>query len=215
MDMNNKTLAVFLVIAISISLFGTIISLNKLNKLGGTTGFATSNTNGLTTLTINSTASLVFTVATVNWTEGYVNSTGDNYCNLTTGIAPVASQCTGFSTAYALQLRNDGNVNLSSVSLWFQKNATNFIGPTSGAVPINPLFQYNVTQNEANTCALGNTVSVNWTNVNDTDPGSVICNDMQYANSNDELNISIRVTIPANAPTGSKSSIVYAVGTYS
>jgi hypothetical protein len=60
MDISNKTLAIFLVAAIFISLCGTLVSLNKLSSMGFT-GYAINDTDlGYTNFSITSNVSLVF-----------------------------------------------------------------------------------------------------------------------------------------------------------
>ncbi|MBD3163713.1 hypothetical protein GF323_00770 [Candidatus Woesearchaeota archaeon] len=56
-EISNSTLALMVVAAIIVSVFGTFMSLSKLNQLSGPTGFATSET-GKANLTVSSTASI-------------------------------------------------------------------------------------------------------------------------------------------------------------
>jgi hypothetical protein len=200
MDISNKTLAIILVAAVVVSLAGTIISLNKLN---GITGFATTPT-GIAEVQVNTTSSIRFAVATVNWTSGSVNSTYVN-CTMDT-VGNLSSGCIGFhSVSQALVLENDGNVPVN-VSLRAASSNSTFIGGT--LVGGGPEFMYNVTVNETNSC--GAPVPAAWTDVNLSSPGTLICPYLDYTDGNDSLKIGLWINIPYTASSGIKSNTLTA-----
>ena len=202
MEITNKTLAIFLVAAVAISLFGTILSINKLNQFGKfiTTGYATSD-NATATLVVSSTTSIKFAVATVDWGTGYVNSTGGYVnCTLTTNGYNTPSACVGFNTvSQGFVLENDGNT-MAQVQLYSNATAAQFIGDSTA------LFLYRVSDNESNSCT--GEAPASYTTVNTTSPGTLICPSQafNFTDNVDSLRIDINVTIPYTAPPGSKSA---------
>ena len=75
MDFTNKGLALIVVVAIVISLGGTIVSLNRLNKLNphGFTGLVTSgNATGTANFSLQTNVVITFVNSLVNFGSGYV-----------------------------------------------------------------------------------------------------------------------------------------------
>ena len=209
MEISNKTLALFLVAAIVISLGGTIISLNKLNSLS-TTGFATST--GVALLNITTSSSIKFVVSTIDFGVGSVNTSGSNqnctmYVNDTSTITK--SGCINFSasvTPYGpFFLENDGSTNLN-VTLNSTKNSTEFIGGNYSIVKL----QYAVSNNESGSCT-GVLSNYAWTDANRTDMN--ICTNLTYQDSVDSLRVGIRVVVPYDAPSSNDVVQFIATGT--
>ena len=206
MEISNKTLAMFLVAAIVISLAGTIISLNKLGTITGNpaTGYASLNTTATAQLTVNTTSDIRFLISTVNWGSGSVNVT-IGWCNMTT-LGANSAGCQSFSTvSQGLTLVNDGNNNVS-VTLYSNLSAASFLGGT------NPKFQYNVSNNQSNSCP-GGAVPAAFTDVNTTIPGTQICALLDFNPTKDSLLIGVQVNFSYDAPQGAKSALFYAIGT--
>jgi hypothetical protein len=208
MEISNKTLASILVLAVAISLFGTILSVDRLGKINvvkqqPTIGYASSPT-GIAEVQINTTSSIKFAVATVNWTSGSVNSSYIN-CTMDT-VGDLSSGCIGFhSVTQPLILENDGNVPVN-VSLRATSSNSTFIGGT--LVGGGPEFMYNVTVNEINSC--GDPVPAAWTDVNLSSPGTLICPYLDYTDGNDSLKIGLWINIPYTVSSGIKSNTLIA-----
>ncbi len=201
MEMSNKTLAMLLVAAIAVSLFGTIFSLNRLESFG-TTGFAT-QANGTASVYVNTTTSIIFNVSTINWGTGYVNTSGGYVnCTMATDAAHSAG-CSGFTTvSNGFILENDGNTN-ATVSLYANATAVQFIGGSSGG---GPLFQYKVSNNEATSCS--SPAPSSYTDVNVTPPGTTICpsTTFDFNNSKDTMEIEVMINIPDNSLSGQRAA---------
>ena len=76
MDISNKTLAMFLVAAIVVSIAGTTISLNRLGDISTSpTGFATSGV-GNVSLNVNTDLSIVLDEAWINFGDCVPPATG-------------------------------------------------------------------------------------------------------------------------------------------
>ena len=89
-DINNKTLATLLVVAIIVSIGGTLISLNRLSKFGGigVTGFATSGTAKVN-LSVTSSTGITVTQA-IDFGSGYADTATNctMESNLSSGARP-------------------------------------------------------------------------------------------------------------------------------
>ncbi len=175
------------------------------NKFGVITGRATDT--GEANLTINTSASISFVDNSVNWGSGSVDETPsfailDTNGTTAAGTAVINGSWNNETTG--LMLRNDGNVNVS-VDLVSSKDAAAFIGGT------NPAFKWAISNNETGSCAAG-IANTGYTDVNTTAPGTRICDDLQYADSNDELIIDLYVRVPEDA-LGTKGAVITATGT--
>lgn len=211
MEMSNKTLSLLLVAAITISLFGTIISVNKLNRfqtIKATTGFATSD-QGTATVYINSSTSIFFSIDTVDFGTGYVNGTGGSpqNCTLNTEGLKTTPGCIDFNTVtQGFVLENEGTT-MPSIQLSSNSNASEFLTGATGEYG-GPRFLYKVTNNESSSCT--SPVPATYTDINDTAPGTVICSGLDYKTDNDTLLIDIQINIPITTTTGQKTATLTA-----
>lgn len=111
MDISNKTLAMFLVAAIVVSIAGTIISLNKITEVGpgGLTGMAPTDT-GNVTVNVGATVSIIIsgddTIAFQCSPSPDYNYTVNSEVTDDTGVA-----CTVPAAPDPIVVLNDGNVN--------------------------------------------------------------------------------------------------------
>ena len=224
-EISNKTLALLLFVAIVASLFSLFVSLNKITSLrefSGITGFVTPNATA--NVTINAIASMYFSDNSIDFGGGYVNGTvceistlGENSPNGLNGNAGGGYNFSVVQQGFVLE--NTGSANLS-VQLMSNKNAEDFIGHASA------VFEWNVTQGEASSClnATGTTINLPWINISGAPfeavdkatsqaEAKVICQNFQYVDASDTLNISINISIPQGAPAGAKTAEITAIGT--
>ncbi len=197
MDISNKTLAWLLIGSIVVSLLGTFSALNRLQQLG-VTGAAT----GIAKVNISSTASIIFSVDTVDWGTGYVNTTtGGNNCTLYTDGTSNGDDCEGFSTVtQGLILENNGN-QVVNVSIASDKDAAAFIG---GSNP-SPEFKWKFSENEQGSCtSQGSTGWTDWADVSTT--AITLCNSFDYVDTNDTIKIDLYVLIPYTATPGERQA---------
>jgi len=207
MELSNKSLAFLLVVAIVISVGGTMISLTRLNSLQYT-GFTLSNSpQGTANLTINSSLVLTFVVSNVDFGTGYTNDTGAGmeYCIIDTNGTNPSGDCVGFnSNVGPFELQNDGNRNLT-VTLSANKNASDFITGTS------PVFQFFV-ENNATAPGCASPQPSSWTNANTSTPTICPSKGFDYTDGSDVMDIHVKVSIPQDATPGSKTAIFTASG---
>ena len=152
MDISNKTLAMFLVAAIVLSLGGTLISLNKLNNIVGPTALATQQT-GTVNFSIYETLDISISNATLDFGRVVVNASQGDNCqfatlsnNGTTGenlrqcwvndtwtADNGKSQIALPNVTTKIMLQNDGNLNITLNFESLRDNAANFIGNCTNA----------------------------------------------------------------------------------
>ncbi|MFH1211806.1 MAG: hypothetical protein V1659_02635 [Candidatus Woesearchaeota archaeon] len=210
MDVSNKTLAFILVISIVVTLGVAFVSIGRLSSLQNmaVTGMATGNqtASGTSTLTISSTARLIFQDPAIDWGTGSVNTTSGNlFCNLTTTSSnDGANKCLDFSSqADGLILRNDGNTKFTSVWLNSSHTAATFVGGS------NPSLKIKATEPEgAATC----TGTLNFSTMTEVaaafvaTPGPKLCTDgFNYNESIDDIYIAVNLTVPYNSLTGERT----------
>lgn len=210
MEVSNKTLGLLLVAAVAISLFGTVISINKLNQFGQvkTTGYATSTT-GTASVNVNTSTSIIFAVSSVDWGTGQVNATAYFNCTLATDAAN-SEGCIDFTSKNGAPfiLENDGGT-LAVVNLASNATGVQFIG--GDAIYGGPQFKYKVSANETSSCA-GSLAPATYTDVNVTGVGTTICSTPGLNSSvgADSLKIDILVNIPYTAAAGQKAATLTA-----
>ncbi len=129
-DPSNKTIIALLLVALAITIAGTIVSINKVMELrdnyGLLTSAATSSSTGQTNLTITATTSITNQNNTINFGSGRVNASC-NFCamdsnNTVTNLYTNGSDltgttgqcCAGFTAVTdGFLIENTGNVNIS------------------------------------------------------------------------------------------------------
>ncbi len=217
-EISNRTLAALLVLAIVISLGGTIVSLNRIKTLQffGATGLAASDT-GIVYLNVTPTASVNFAVNSTNFGTGYTTS-GHNctmYINKSNSTAITRSESTycyggwasfDASSEMPLILENDGNVNVN-VTIASNNDAASFIGGSG------PVFQWKVANNETGSCKNETGIPSDWTDVTTTP--TVLCYNLSYAASSNSMAIGLKVVIPYDTPNKGtqQSAIITATAT--
>lgn len=211
-EISNKTLAVLLIVAIALSLGGTLVSLNRLSSVvrgPSITGFASSSSSsGSTNVTILTTASLRFSLNNLDFGIGLVNTSGGNQvCTMAsgdpTGVKDASDKCVNFTAAADLdnlELENDGNLNLS-VNFTSDADAAEFLGGPSGLQK----FMFKVAANGSETGACGIIGTPNWVDIT-TGVNMPICNatgtntgGLGFAPLQNSIDLLINITIPSDS----------------
>ena len=204
-EISNKTLAILLIGAIIISLGGTLISLNRLAriKVPMITGFYGAAEEAEVKLEITSLVQVNFTTDTIDWGAGTITS---NYCVLNSYDAAIGSNCSGFTPNTAgLVLENIGNQNVT-LNITMGKDAATFITGTS------PVCQWNVSVLEPGSAPGLALTAGAWQTCGTT--AVVVCNStgngFLAADAADTLQFDVRVEIPTDALSGSKTNVMTA-----
>ena len=207
---NNKFIIVLVlaaVVILIISIGFTFFSL--LNLSSRISGYVTTTSTAEVNLTVETIAAINFTTSLVNYGSGRVNSGSTSAALTTFGTNNVTGGNWTLRTAGGLRLENIGDVNVS-INLTSNKAAAAFIGGAS----VTPVFQWNITNFEANSCLNKTgtgTVGLNtdvFYNVNTTTAN--YCPLLNYLDSADVIRIDFNITIPTDSLTGALSAIITA-----
>ena len=201
-EISNKTLATLLVVAIVISLAGTFFAMRGVSQVTNYVTGAAEADVGEAKVNISSKTSITLTQATVDFGTGYRNDTEvglNDECNMTSLVAK--PDCWVNETAFNPQdfvLENDGNrfvnvtVNSTTSTLYFDNCTTT--GVISGG-------QAKYSWEAINGTQLGcrGTLVTAETDFNDAE--QLLCSNFTYSDSEDEINVSIHLDVPAG-PVG-------------
>jgi hypothetical protein len=208
-DISNKTLGLFLVIAMAISLGGTLIVLNTTST--GITGYATNTTTGYVNLSVLSAVSITITDAIIDFgvcdlsgrETTYVNSSAPNssfhnqYCNNTVNWNATNGDW--------ITVRNDGNVNVN-LTVKFSYNSTDFF--TDPDNPGASWYKY-WTENASTTPGcVGSTQTNSLVSVADTEYNA--CTNLSFAQPNPGIDLYIEANMTSTVTeTGNSMTLTF------
>ncbi len=204
---SHKTLVVLLIIAIIVSITGTLISIQRLSKLG-VSGFATSGV-GMANLTIMS--SRAITVHNnINFGAGYV--TDGTICVMESNATAPEPNCNGDPEAAVgwddrplniqyFVISNSGNV-YTNITFNASQNATEWIGNYSG---VGAWLGGHEDSNALGAC--GNLIT-NY-QVLSTGKPKYLCSGtgLNWVDGNDTILAAVKVAIPSSVPPGSNKQV--------
>jgi len=198
MELDNKTLIYLISIAILITLFGTTISLTKLDQVQSITGRASS---GPVNVTVASTTSINLTTNNINWGSGQVDS-GETSATLdTNNLTAVALRGSwSASGVNGFVLQNIGNVPVN-VTINSTANSTQLINGT------NPQFRFMGRIPQGNTTACEDGLQTSQTEF-EASIKQRLCNILNYTAQRDSVLIDINLTIPEDAPFGDRNMTI-------
>jgi len=206
-EISNKTLATLLVIAIIVSIGGTLISINRLSRIGllGVTGFGTT---GKVNLTVQTTTGISVTQE-IDFGTGYAN-VGTN-CTMESNLSSGSradTDCQGTNwptyivdaTKRYIMVNNTGNQNIN-VSINASSAATSWIGANSTA-------EYGA-QNASLYEGCPATNRAQWTTLTTGAPTSVCANStanaLGWVDGADITLVAARVTVSSQVAPGLKT----------
>ena len=187
-EISNRTLGILTLIAVFVTFVGAFMSLAKTGSLQVPfiTGFAASVT-GIVNVTVSGLVSISLPTNKVEFGNGsLVSSPSHTIVNSSATTNPST-----FSEPGPLRVRNDGNV-LVNITINGTTPAT-FLGGTS------PSYMWAGLTGESG--CLGN-LSTSLANFSVSHVG--ICDQLNFSDATDELNLSIYLAIPSDAVTGLK-----------
>ena len=217
-ELSNKLLATLVVIAMGISVFGTIASLSKLGEMSplitgaGTTGSVNLSVESLASINFSfQTGSVLGRPGNISWGSGSV-STGQSYANLTT--RGTTTNWNGTPVTGALSLENTGNIGVKLVLTSTNGSAATFLGGT------NPIYRLNISENEVNSCNNDSTTtpydhqqaglngSFFSTAVFNVNASRTVCGNFSFQATIDEILIGFYVGLPSDAGSGVHQDII-------
>ena len=194
------TIAVVAVLASFVGLLMNYGSLSDFNNLF--TGFATEN--GTVNVTISSITSVTIFSANgtegntaLNWGTGSFTTAGQPAYLISNGTLVNSNGWDQVDEGFIIQ--NNGNVDVN-LNLSSSDNATNFIGGTD------PLFQFNLTNNETGSCT-NQTVRGVYDGNDFSETEISLCEPLESDGTTDSIRLDVLLRIPADA-SGTKGTIV-------
>lgn len=181
-ELSTNALALLLIIAILVSVSGTLMSLTRLRgeSLTAITGFVT----GTTTATVTNTTAISLPTSSISFSlsQGSADNTTDG-------------------TPAPFNVQNDGNVPINvtiNASALFNGSMTNASS-----------FRFNCRANEGPNCPTGSTSSyTDMPLANDTNLNRTAIFDLPYQDNNDSRFVDILVNVPNDEPGGTRTSTV-------
>jgi hypothetical protein len=209
-DLSNKTLSVFLLAVMVVSLFGTLMVLNKVSTGHGPTGFAPTaggtvnlSVSSLISITTNESALVNFGSCTLN------ESRPINLTSMDDQDTP--TYCTGFSRGN-ISVRNDGNVvvnvSLASDACAPRGGNTSCTFLNNSALPytLNGLFQFNTSNAGLLTWSGGCATPVTWTTINTTTTGYRACSNLAATSPANSFVTNFLLSVPNGLGIGVKTA---------
>ena len=185
-EVSNNTLITIILLALAITLISTW---TLFSKLGVPISGLISNPTGTVSASVQSTVDIFLQDSLVSFGAVQVGVTYDG------------SRSGNWSNASAFLLRNDGsvrvNVTIVATSLWTSTsgNQTNYQFNTTNATSNTSLKE---------TCYIAQST---WTTVPLDSPTYAMCQ-LNFSDTNDYANVSIRITVPTGEAAGTKTSTV-------
>ncbi len=207
-EISNRTIVVLLIVAVLVTIGSVATILSRLNfGIDLLTGMATVQ-YGTVNVTISATAAISMVYANMSFGSGTLNvpPLGTEVVNTT--INSTQNYATSYNSFQAsisgIVYRNDGNV---PVNVSYTGTAAGlFIGGTGSA------FKINITNQESGACTYipfnsSRPEHLQYNLSSDVLATSqTICNVSNYANTQDEVNISVWLWIPSDTQTGLKNA---------
>lgn len=200
MEISNKTLAMFLLAAIVISIAGTIFSIDRLNSISSITGYATTET-GNVTLNVGSVLSI--TTADDNLIDfGTCTPVGGTDATITSEVANGGLSpndiCSAF-TADEILIRNDGNVD-ANVTI----NASDYGDVHSGTFLDTARdvswIAYKITNDSSNPSYGGGcngSYQSAYVNITNSANSYLLgCDDLRFGSENNSIEFDIQIMVP-------------------
>ena len=206
-EISNKTLAALLVVAIVVSIAGTMVSIQRLSKLG-VSGFATSGT-GIANLTISSSRSITV-YNNIDFGAGYADD--GTTCTMESNATAPETNCNGdpsaaigwddrpLSTQYFI-INNSGNIN-TNVTFNASQDATEWIGNYPG---VGAWLGGHEDSNAPGAC--GN-LATDYQVLSTGEP-KYLCNGtgLNWVDGSDTILAAVKVAIPSDVPPGSNKQV--------
>lgn len=216
----NRTILALVAIALVITVIGTVVSVSKLDGLGGQytrlTGAVVDT--GTTSVTIAGTAAFAVDVPSVSFGSGYVTE-GSASATLDSSVAD-CSTWTGWTnttacpamSARAMLLNNTGTVPLSVAVDTDKVSAEAWLCEAGSCTSVSSQLRLKVQNNEAASCTAngallsdGNYVTIL---TNAAESGQTLCTEWDYNSGSDSLTVFYEATVPNDAATGAHTVTV-------
>ncbi|MBT3297665.1 hypothetical protein HN385_01980 [archaeon] len=215
--MNNKTIVALLAVALVISLTGTIMSVNEISELGGKwmviSGAVTSSATdtGNTTLEVLANVGLNLDDNAIDLGAGYVDGISSTGIITTDGTVVSWKNSTGGTPTISDKhtLNNTGSTTVNVTVSMDKDDSEHWLCGASGSTCPGDNAQVDVkmTESAGDSCISGEqtgyVVLANTTSKNTVK----LCDSFKPTDGTDTFDVHFGLTIPQEAPTGTKTAI--------
>jgi len=209
MEFSNKSLALMVIAALTISLFGTLFVTKELNSSQGfgsdTTGFATNNQTGQVNISIEKAMSIAVRNASINFGSCSID-TGQGYSMFDSALGATDatvnnSECVGGIFPGFLVVENDGNVNVN-LSVRINQTGINFFNDP------NSWYSFKTVDDPGRPGCAGNLQTI-YTKFDTADANMLACDNLTATDSNDRIRLSMLANISSTATGGGIATITF------
>jgi hypothetical protein len=214
MSISNKNTVIGLCV---IALFVVAISLISINNLSPTAGSFTGAAVGTTNVTIAGTAGITIVSSSINFSSGYYNDSCTQdyaYVGINSASYVESDNCwvntsvkLGADDTTSHYLNNTGTTVVNITVDTDQTHAESLFCGTQGCPFTNVAkLEMLISNGEAGSCAAGYFPPGYFTMLSSSSENAtaVLCNYLDYEDTNDELDIVFNFTVPKDADQGSK-----------
>ena len=182
-----------------------VVGIIGLSGFQGITGAQASQTQpGLVNVTVGGFVDIYLQINQTNFGSGYVNAS-HNFAEIESK-GPTKINWINDTAAYApshMLLINNGT-QVANTTIKADKSPAEFIGGGAGAIP-DPAQYFIGTENEATSCGSG--LASTYTDLqNDTE--IILCEQFNFRDDKDQLEIDYNLTIPVDATAGEKTNLI-------
>lgn len=223
-EISNKTIVALLVVALVVTVVGTVVSVSKLSGIGGKysmlTGAYTEST-GTTTVNVYGVVSLSVVDGTVQFDTGYYNTscttnygilysnqtgTGDWSCWLNS--SGDTHDMTLAANQPAHHLQNNGTVNINLSVDTDQGHAESFLCENDDCTSNTASVEIGAEEADGGSACLTTLLS-SWTTLLDatSETTNDICTQLNFEDTNNEVNVTFRLTVPDDTGTGGSKTL--------
>jgi len=215
-DVSNKTLMVLMVVALAVTVVGTMVGISKLGALGSRYALLSgAAVQGTGDINVQGTADINIVDAAINFSTGYVNpscalgeanvdtSGGANHCwiNITD---PNGGELPAFDDYH--QIQNNGTVRANVTVTLDEANAEAFLCEASGGCT-SDVAAIRVKAVDAESGSCNGNLQDTYTQLASYNSKQevVLCGDLLTENTNDEIKVYYNLTLPPDMPPGKKT----------
>jgi len=195
-EISHTVLAIFLTVAILLSVIGTFWNINRIDRINMLNKLTGYGTTGYVNVTIENISSINVTATDCNFGSGYI-TTGN-----VSALLESNGTHTGWSgggTTFSLEVRNDGNTNLT-LNVSSGKSLASFYGTDCSGESCT--YQFWSEDKQAGTCTSG---LVNYPGTSMDTGNKTVCSLMRHQDTIDELYVHCRLNVTQGIPVGVKT----------
>ncbi len=237
-NISNKSIVALLAVALVVTLVGTVVSISRLNSLGGqygllnaAAGTSLTEKDGTASITVSGTAAIVMNSSSINLYAGYYpTSCSTGYSKIDTSLdetgAPTTTSCWVNTSGVDNQTRNKAAhmianngttviqvtsyVTSSSTTGVSTLNATSILCGAGNcpAGAANAIVSIQAWNHESNSCTQGLASSKTALILPTSLQNVTLCSRLEYDDSNDEINTTFVIQIPKDTDQGAKQFTV-------